>query len=40
MGGTVVRNRRHNVDVSHMALKAYFDEIIKKVKIISAITYC
>ena len=40
MRGTVVRNRRHNVDASHMALNAYFDEIIKKVKIISAIMYC
>jgi hypothetical protein len=34
MGGTVVRNRRHNVDASHMALNAYFDEIIKKVNVV------
>jgi hypothetical protein len=32
MRGTVVRNRRHNVDASNIALNAYFDEIIKKVK--------
>jgi hypothetical protein len=32
MRGTVVRNQRHNVDASNIALNAYFDEIIKKVK--------